>query len=70
MSRTIIANFVQLLSSVLVLYGFTSISSEQLEAIVVTIGLIGQVITWVFMHFNRVSQGDVNLVGVRKGIQE
>ena len=62
MSTTISAVFVNILAFVLPLLG-VQIGSESLTTTVQTIAVVG---TALWIWFRRVSQGDVNVVGVRK----
>jgi len=67
MSKTILGNIVQLLASILTIYGVADLSSQDQEAIIVTIGIVGQLAGFALVQYSRVSVGDVTpVLGIRK----
>ena len=67
MSKTILGNIVQLLASILTIYGVTELSLQDQEAIIVTVGIIGQLVGFGLVQYSRVSAGDVTpVLGLRK----
>jgi hypothetical protein len=65
MSITIIGNYIQLASHILTLFGFRQISKDETDAIVLVIGLIGEIVGFVTTHVGRVRAGGVNVFGIR-----
>jgi hypothetical protein len=66
MSKTILGNYIQLASHVITLFGFRAISEEESSAIVLVIGLIGEVFGFVMTQYGRLRMGDLTMAGVRK----
>lgn len=66
MSLTLIGNYIQLASHVLVLFGFREFTSEESNAIIIVIGLVGELAGFVTTHIGRVRMGGVSLLGFKR----
>lgn len=66
-SLTQAGNLVKMVAAVLVLVGFT-ITPEQQEALVVVLGLVGEVVGFVMSWVGRMRAGDVDLLGFKKDV--
>jgi hypothetical protein len=63
---SIIGNYIRLALHLLTLFGFRQISKDETDAIVLVIGLIGEIIEFVTTHVGRLRAGRVNVFGIRK----
>ena len=66
MSKTLIGNYIQFASHLLMLFGFREISQGEADALVIVIAFIGEVAGFLVTHLARIKRGDVTVLGVRK----
>jgi CheY-specific phosphatase CheX len=63
MSPTIIGNYIQLASHILVVLGFRSLTPEESTSIAMIIGLIGEAVGFLMTQFHATKAEDVTPLG-------
>lgn len=67
-SVTQLGNVIKLISAILVVMGANPLSEEEANAIIITIGLIGEAIGFLTSWFGRYRKGDLTIGGFRKEV--